>query len=135
MLCSWKIFSDFLIFPGVVGEECKLNGNGKVRGNVNLPLGQRHSGVAAVSSIFSGQNVLGTWNIRIFINKLGIQHFRNMLSFSAVWRYIMHWHSTNFLLTKCRRKYIPGECFSIELDMKCTEACVSHGFENFWDGK
>ena len=39
------------------------------------------------------------------------------------------------IVCKCRRKYIPGECSSIELGMKCTEACVSHDCENFWNGE
>ena len=33
---------------------------------------------------------------------------------------------------KCR-KCIIGECSCKELGMKCTEACVSHDCENFWN--
>ena len=45
------------------------------------PLGQRYIRVAAVSSAFSGQNVIGTKNLRTFTNRLGID-LRNMLSIS-----------------------------------------------------
>ena len=37
------------------------------------------------------------------------------------------------IVCKCRRKYIPRECSCIELGIKCTEACVSHDCENFWN--
>ena len=58
---SLENFLRFLTFSGEVGEGCKLNGNGRVVELTKFsPLEQQCTGVAAVSSIFSGQNVLGT---------------------------------------------------------------------------